>query len=39
VGTGSHPVLLGEVQPQGKRVMPASDWARGVRIVLGERLE
>jgi methionyl-tRNA formyltransferase len=39
VGTGSHPVLLGEVQPQGKRVMPASDWARGVRIVPGERLE
>ena len=39
VGTGSHPVLLGEVQPQGKRVMPATDWARGVRIVPGERLE
>jgi methionyl-tRNA formyltransferase len=39
VGTGSHPVLLGEVQPQGNRVMPASDWARGVRIVPGERLE
>jgi methionyl-tRNA formyltransferase len=39
VGTGSHPVLLGEVQPQGKRVMSASDWARGVRIVPGERLE
>ncbi|HEX6326134.1 MAG TPA: methionyl-tRNA formyltransferase [Jiangellaceae bacterium] len=39
VGTGSRPVLLGEVQPQGKRVMSASDWARGVRIVPGERLE
>lgn len=39
VGTGSRPVLLGEVQPQGKRVMSASDWARGVRIEPGERLE
>src|SRR5690606_28061989 len=32
VGTGSHPVELSEVQPQGKRAMAASDWARGVRI-------
>lgn len=39
VGTGSHPVLLGEVQPQGRRAMPAADWARGVRIEPGERLE
>lgn len=39
VGTGSHPVLLGDVQPQGKRAMPAADWARGVRIEPGERLE
>lgn len=39
VGTGSHPVLLGEVQPQGRRAMPATDWARGVRIEPGERLE
>lgn len=38
VGTGSHPVLLGEVQAQGKRAMTASDWARGVRIDPGERL-
>ncbi|HSI92086.1 MAG TPA: methionyl-tRNA formyltransferase [Jiangellaceae bacterium] len=38
VGTGSHRVLLGEVQPQGKRAMPAPDWARGVRIEPGERL-
>jgi methionyl-tRNA formyltransferase len=38
VGTGSQPVVLGEVQPQGKRAMPASDWARGVRIEAGERL-
>jgi methionyl-tRNA formyltransferase len=39
VGTGSQPVLLGDVQPQGKRAMPAADWARGVRIEPGERLE
>ncbi|GIH68187.1 methionyl-tRNA formyltransferase [Sphaerimonospora thailandensis] len=32
VGTGTHPVELGEVQPQGKRVMTAAEWARGVRI-------
>jgi methionyl-tRNA formyltransferase len=30
-GTGSHPVLLGDVQPPGKRRMPAADWARGLR--------
>jgi methionyl-tRNA formyltransferase len=30
-GTGSRPVLLGEVQPPGKRRMPAADWARGLR--------
>ncbi|MUL40876.1 methionyl-tRNA formyltransferase [Streptomonospora sp. PA3] len=30
-GTATHPVELGEVQPQGKRPMPAVDWARGVR--------
>ena len=30
-GTGTHPVLLGEVQPQGKQRMDAAAWARGVR--------
>ncbi|WP_300612644.1 methionyl-tRNA formyltransferase [Trebonia sp.] len=30
-GTGSHPVLLGDVQPPGKRRTPAADWARGLR--------
>jgi methionyl-tRNA formyltransferase len=39
VGTGNHPVVLGDVQPQGKRAMLAADWARGVRIEPGERLE
>jgi methionyl-tRNA formyltransferase len=36
VGTGSHPVTLGEVQPQGKRLMAAAEWARGVRFTGGE---
>lgn len=30
VGTGSVPVRLGDVQPPGKRRMPAADWARGL---------
>jgi methionyl-tRNA formyltransferase len=30
-GTASHPVELGEVQPGGKRRMPAAEWARGLR--------
>lgn len=32
VGTGSHPVLLGQVQPPGKKPMNAADWARGARL-------
>ena len=35
VGTGTHPVELGEVQPPGKRPMPAPDWARGARPAAG----
>jgi methionyl-tRNA formyltransferase len=31
VGTADHAVLLQEVRPQGKKPMPAADWARGVR--------
>ncbi|WP_283956332.1 methionyl-tRNA formyltransferase [Blastococcus sp. CCUG 61487] len=38
VGTGSGPVVLGEVQPAGKRMIPAADWARGARPAPGERL-
>ena len=30
VGTGSHAVELGWVQPAGKKTMPARDWARGL---------
>jgi len=39
VGTGTHPVELGDVQPQGKPRMSAADWARGLHgraATLGE---
>ncbi len=39
VGTASGPVELGEVGPLGKRPMPAADWARGVRLTTGDRLD
>ena len=32
VGTATLPVELGDVQPDGKRLMRASDWARGLRL-------
>ena len=32
VGTGTHPVLLGQLQPPGKKPMAAVDWARGARL-------
>ncbi len=38
VGTATGPVRLGEVQPHGKKLMPAPDWARGLRIGSGERM-
>ena len=37
VGTAGAAVALGDVQPGGKRPMPAVDWARGVRPEPGER--
>jgi methionyl-tRNA formyltransferase len=37
-GTGSGSVRLGDVQPHGRRAMPAVDWARGARPTPGERL-
>jgi len=37
IGSGSTALRLGEVQPPGKRAMPALDWARGARLVPGER--
>src|SRR4051794_16340518 len=38
VGTGTVPVVLGEVQPEGKPRMAADAWVRGVRPEPGERL-
>jgi methionyl-tRNA formyltransferase len=32
VGTGSQPVRLGQIQPPGKKLMNATDWARGARL-------
>ncbi|TPG31447.1 methionyl-tRNA formyltransferase [Mycolicibacterium hodleri] len=32
VGTASNPVLLGDIQPPGKKPMKAADWARGARL-------
>jgi methionyl-tRNA formyltransferase len=32
IGTASLPVVLGDVQPPGKRPMKAADWARGARL-------
>jgi methionyl-tRNA formyltransferase len=39
VGTATTPVILGEVRAAGKKPMPATDWARGLRIQPGERLQ
>ncbi len=35
VGTATHPVELGDVQPGGKRRMPGTEWARGLRAGQG----
>jgi methionyl-tRNA formyltransferase len=32
IGTGSQPVLLGQIQPPGKKSMNAADWARGAHL-------
>ncbi|MFG1933609.1 methionyl-tRNA formyltransferase [Mycobacterium sp. NPDC048908] len=32
VGTGSQSVRLGQIQPPGKKMMNAADWARGARL-------
>jgi methionyl-tRNA formyltransferase len=32
IGTGSEPVRLGQIQPPGKKLMNAADWARGARL-------
>lgn len=38
-GTATTPVALGEVRAAGKKAMPATDWARGLRIAEGESFE
>lgn len=38
LGTGSTGVVLGDVQPAGKKRMSAADWARGSRIESGMSL-
>ncbi|PRZ40659.1 methionyl-tRNA formyltransferase [Antricoccus suffuscus] len=35
VGTADHPVLLDNLQPQGKKMMAAADYARGARLASG----
>jgi methionyl-tRNA formyltransferase len=39
VGTATTPVILGEVRAAGKKPMPATDWARGLRIQPGEQFQ
>ncbi len=39
VGTATTPVVLGEVRAAGKKPMAATDWARGLRIQPGEKLQ
>lgn len=39
VGTGTCAVELSDVQPAGKRAMPAADWLRGLRPEPGETFQ
>jgi methionyl-tRNA formyltransferase len=39
IGTGSQPVVLGVIQPPGKKAMNAADWARGARLDDSARAE
>jgi methionyl-tRNA formyltransferase len=39
VGTATTPLELGDVQPAGRKPMPAAAWARGARIESGTRFE
>lgn len=38
IATGSGALVIAELQPAGKRMMPASDWLRGQRGLAGQRL-
>ncbi|MGV0625770.1 methionyl-tRNA formyltransferase [Mycolicibacter minnesotensis] len=37
IGTGSEAVRLGQIQPPGRKLMDAVDWARGARLDSGAR--
>ncbi|WP_293909274.1 methionyl-tRNA formyltransferase [Deinococcus sp.] len=39
VACGEGAVLLGTVQPEGKKPMPAADWQRGGGLKVGERFD
>ncbi len=39
VGTASDAVELGDVQPAGKRAMPAADWLRGLHLEADETFQ
>ncbi|HUR49609.1 MAG TPA: methionyl-tRNA formyltransferase [Acidimicrobiales bacterium] len=39
VATGGGRLILHEVKPEGRRGVPALDWANGARLLPGERLE
>ncbi|WP_233491556.1 methionyl-tRNA formyltransferase [Blastococcus sp. TBT05-19] len=38
VGAGNGAVRLTQVQPAGKKMLPAADWARGARPAAGEKV-
>ncbi len=38
-GTATTAVILGEIRAAGKKPMPATDWARGLRLAPGEMFE
>lgn len=39
IGTGTHPLKLGEVQAAGKKRMAAADWLRGVADATGDAMQ
>ena len=39
IGTGTHPLQLGEVQAAGKKRMAAADWLRGVADATGDAMQ
>ena len=39
IGTGTHPLQLGEVQAAGKKRMAAADWLRGIADATGDAMQ